>query len=75
MDSFKVYYYDNYMFGFTVVENDFFLLVKEDNLSAPRLFFKKSNQYSDSIHYSLMTNRMLEDGRQLLVNYNMGQIR
>ena len=71
LNSFKIYHFDQYLFEFTVLGNGFYLLVKEDNLLAPRLLFRKLNQYSDGIRYSLTSSRRLEDGRELTVDYNM----
>ena len=68
---FKIYHHDKYIFDFIVGGNGFSLFVREDDLHTPRLSFSKFQQYSDGFRYSLRSNRMLEDGRQLIVNHNM----
>ena len=69
--SFKIYHNDKYMFDFNAFSNGFFLFVREDDLFAPRLKFSKFYQYPDGILYELSSNRMLEDGSQLIVQHNM----
>lgn len=69
--TFDVFKDGEYLFQYSVVGNGFYLRVEEDELLSPRMFFSKLDQYSDGMHYSLMSSRLLEDGSLHSVYYDM----